>query len=137
MTKKPLHEKNNFYFNFHGRGPKHIEITPLICRANQWTGFYMIEISVMKELKPRRDIFTTLLSTYDETFLRKWRLTAKCQFQYIYIYIWIFLDFRDRSRQNIQCVAFNRGHNFETLRSLMSWEAKKHKKIIFIQHHWR
>ena len=28
----------------------HIEISPLICRANQWTGFYMIEISVMKEL---------------------------------------------------------------------------------------
>ena len=23
----------------------------MICRANQWTGFYMIEISVMKELR--------------------------------------------------------------------------------------
>ena len=28
----------------------HIETSPLICRTNQWTGFYMIGISVMKEL---------------------------------------------------------------------------------------
>ena len=26
------------------------ETSPLICRANQWTGFYMITASVMKEL---------------------------------------------------------------------------------------
>ena len=73
----------------------------------------------------------TLLSTYNETFLRKW-LTAKSKFQYFF---GIFLDFRDRSRLNVQCVTFNRGHNFETLRSLMPWNAKKHKNIIMIQHH--
>ena len=28
----------------------HKETRPLICRANQWTGFYMITASVMKEL---------------------------------------------------------------------------------------
>ena len=28
----------------------HIETSPLICSANQWTGFYMITASVMKEL---------------------------------------------------------------------------------------
>ena len=28
-----------------------IEISPLICRANQWTCFYMITASIMKELK--------------------------------------------------------------------------------------
>ena len=28
-----------------------IETSPLIFRANQWTGFYMITPSVMKELK--------------------------------------------------------------------------------------
>ena len=28
----------------------HIETSPLICRANQWTGFYMIATSVIKEL---------------------------------------------------------------------------------------
>ena len=30
--------------------PYHIETSPLICRANQWTGFYMIKVFVMKEL---------------------------------------------------------------------------------------
>ena len=28
----------------------HIETGLLICRANQWTGFYMIGTSIMKEL---------------------------------------------------------------------------------------
>ena len=28
----------------------HIETIPLICRANQWTDFYRIETSVIKEL---------------------------------------------------------------------------------------
>ena len=27
------------------------ETSPLICRENQWTGFYMIRTSVIKELK--------------------------------------------------------------------------------------
>ena len=35
---------------FHDGGRYHIETSPLICRANQWTGFYMITSSVMKEL---------------------------------------------------------------------------------------
>ena len=30
--------------------PIYIKSSPLICRANQWTCFYMIETSVMKEL---------------------------------------------------------------------------------------
>ena len=36
---------------FHDGGPFRIETSPLICRANQETGFYMIRTSVMKELK--------------------------------------------------------------------------------------
>ena len=36
---------------FHDRGRYHIEATPLICRANQLTGFYMITTSIIKELK--------------------------------------------------------------------------------------
>ena len=36
---------------FHDGGRYHIETSPLICRANQWTGFHMITASVMKELK--------------------------------------------------------------------------------------
>ena len=35
---------------FHDGGPYHMETSPLISRTNQWTGFYMIGISVMKEL---------------------------------------------------------------------------------------
>ena len=30
----------------------HIETSQMKCRVNQWTGFYMIGTSVMKELKP-------------------------------------------------------------------------------------
>ena len=36
--------------NFHDGGPYHIEASTLICGANQWTGFYMMGISAMKEL---------------------------------------------------------------------------------------
>ena len=32
------------------RGPYHTETRLLICSANQWTGFYMIETSVTREL---------------------------------------------------------------------------------------
>ena len=46
----------NFFKIFHYGGPYHIETSPLICRANQWTGFYMIRTSVMKELNFERQI---------------------------------------------------------------------------------
>ena len=36
---------------FHDGGPYHIETSPLICRANQWTGFFMIGTSAMEEFK--------------------------------------------------------------------------------------
>ena len=35
---------------FYDRGPCQIEANPLICRVNQWSGFCMKGISVMKEL---------------------------------------------------------------------------------------
>ena len=41
-----------------------IETGPLICSANQWTGFFMIETSVMTGFKTLSDI-------YDGAFLRK------------------------------------------------------------------
>ena len=34
----------------HDRGHYHIETSPSICRANKWTGFYLITASLMKEL---------------------------------------------------------------------------------------
>ena len=41
---------------FHEGGPYHIETIPFICRANQWTGFYMIGTSVMKEWVQNKEI---------------------------------------------------------------------------------
>ena len=41
---------NILYWAFHGGGRYHIETSPLICGVNQWTGFYMITATVMKEL---------------------------------------------------------------------------------------
>ena len=32
-------------------------VHPLICRENQWTGFYMIAASVMKELNNNRYVY--------------------------------------------------------------------------------
>ena len=36
--------------SFHDGGPYYIETSLLICPANNWTGFYIIRTSVMKEL---------------------------------------------------------------------------------------
>ena len=36
---------------FYDEGSSGIETGPLICSANQWTGFFMIETSVIEELK--------------------------------------------------------------------------------------
>ena len=35
---------------FYDGGPYHKETSPLICKANQWTGFSLIGSSIMKEL---------------------------------------------------------------------------------------
>ena len=54
--KKERKEKKTWSANFdmillfHVGGPYHIETSPLICSANQWADFCMIETSVMKEL---------------------------------------------------------------------------------------
>ena len=42
-------EVTSWYKLFHEGGLCHIETSSLICRENQWTGFYMIGTSVMKE----------------------------------------------------------------------------------------
>ena len=46
---------------FHDGGPYHIETSPLIYSANQWTGFYMITVSIMKELMKKLCITETEL----------------------------------------------------------------------------
>ena len=41
----------NIFISFMKGGRYHIETSPLICSENQWTGFYMIRVFVMKELR--------------------------------------------------------------------------------------
>ena len=43
----------NFFQLFHDGGPYPMETSPLICYENQWTDFYMIGTSILKELKLR------------------------------------------------------------------------------------
>ena len=39
-----------FLWLLHGGRPYYIKTSPLVCSANQWSGFYMIGTSVMKKL---------------------------------------------------------------------------------------
>ena len=40
--KRKVLRKKFTVINFHDVDPYHIETTPMICRANQWAGFYLI-----------------------------------------------------------------------------------------------
>ena len=37
----------------HDGGTYYVKTSPLICKANQWTGFYMLGTSVMKKLNSK------------------------------------------------------------------------------------
>ena len=41
----------SYYQLFHDGGLYHMETSPLICKENQWTNFYIKAASVIKELK--------------------------------------------------------------------------------------
>ena len=56
-----FHATGLFLQLFHDACPYHIETSPLICRTNQWIGFYMIRTSVMKELTPLKNIFGSVI----------------------------------------------------------------------------
>ena len=47
----PVYHRTQFFALTLSRGRYHIETSPLICSANQWTGFYMITASVLNGLK--------------------------------------------------------------------------------------
>ena len=71
----------NFHVNklgwpFHDGGRSHIETSPLICSANQWTGFYMITASVMKGLNAM--LWVPVSKTYSKinTYLKVWGFCA-------------------------------------------------------------
>ena len=42
-------EDEDVSFNLSWRRPYHIDTIPLICCTNQWSGFYMLETSIVKE----------------------------------------------------------------------------------------
>ena len=55
---------------FHDGGPYHIETRPLICSANQWTGFYMIGTFVMKGLiRKVSGAFRTQLTSFAKSLI--------------------------------------------------------------------
>ena len=58
---------HSLFYLFHDGGRYHIETSPFISTANQWTDFYMIKISVMKEL--RSHTFMTSTRKGDGGFL--------------------------------------------------------------------
>ena len=44
LEKKQQHQSEG---SFNDGGSYHLDTSPLTCRANQWTGFYIIKTSVM------------------------------------------------------------------------------------------
>ena len=52
------------FLTLHDGDRYHIETGPLICGANQWTGFYMIKASIMKGLNGLR--LTEKLMPWDD-----------------------------------------------------------------------
>ena len=61
-----MHESINPFIT---KFPYHIETSPMICRANQRIGFYMIGASVMKELKQNFIKLSTILLVHSFNFV--------------------------------------------------------------------
>ena len=57
--------------SFFNGGSYHIETNPLICSENQWTGFYIIGTSVMKELKDNTNQLVLVSSIFTEAALQR------------------------------------------------------------------
>ena len=73
----------------HDGNPYHIETSPLSCFANQWTGFGITRTSVMKELRPSRQIRSVarilqVVGIRQKGDLAIWRALLSC---YILFYI--------------------------------------------------
>ena len=61
-----MHESINPFIT---KFPYHIETSPMIRRANQWIGFYMIGASVMRELKQNFIKLSTILLVHSFNFV--------------------------------------------------------------------
>ena len=57
-----------YYWLLQDGGTYHIEISPLICSVNQWTGFYMIRTSIMKELRTEKSILKLVIKFHQSGF---------------------------------------------------------------------
>ena len=86
---------------FHDGGCYYIETSPLICRANQLTGFYMIMASIMKELKsqyqPKKNSrnlksnFLTYFKNKGKFFILSQKMSPELQFQTT---AWVYTDWQ-------------------------------------------
>ena len=59
---------------FHDGRHYHIETAALICKSNQWTGFYIIETSLMKELSCKdsdKKWFRNFTTSHSFTFTKR------------------------------------------------------------------
>ena len=77
-------QKLKFHHSYlnHDEDPYHIEPSSLICTANQWTDFYMIGISVMKELN-NYDETLTLLEDIVICYLTRFFNTPQITIQFL------------------------------------------------------
>ena len=73
---------------FHDGGRHDIETSPLICKTNQWTGFYMILASDMKGLNKNENHAPILLN--NTHLLCHWKLFFISVSFFLYILITIF-----------------------------------------------
>ena len=60
-----MEQYSKYYYLFQDGGRYHIETNPLICSANQWTGFYMITGPVLKKLKDLQPLSLSIAPAYN------------------------------------------------------------------------
>ena len=65
---------------FHKVGRYHVETSPLICCANQWTGFYMIGTFDMKKLKAKSEEFWQRVKHFSGAFGTKYSKMDQVKF---------------------------------------------------------
>ena len=72
----------NSLYLFHDGGPYHVETSPLIYSANQWTGFYKIGTFVIKELKTKSEevVQRCYVKQVFAKFIEKLHLRSLCQY---------------------------------------------------------
>ena len=139
--------QKNIYWVFHEGGPYHTETSLLIPRANQWTGFYMIETFLMKVLKCLSSWVTMLrhVQRFQSTHNSLWyrgllrRLTMQC-FTKIKSKLSQFeVDLVMEAQINIFSTKLTSGilhHTFITLEEFLSFRLNKSNREPNSKFHW-